>query len=380
MMAALSVSAQSAADPIDMNVTNPAELPLTVSDEPPFGLVPAYVRFTSPQDGWLYLRFAPSVTQIEYSGELNGEYKRLPHEYVVENNVTVGATAHIAIAKDETMFFRITGFNASTLTLSVENPAPGSSADFPIDITPGTIALPAEAGDYFYRITPAFEGFLEVTSSAPIPGGYVEVAFDGNGTGAFTIGDFIRLRKDVYDRMEYLIHFHKVAATAEAETVNVALTKAQPCDDIFDGEAVTPGQTYSTIPFAGTYYYKISVPQSGDHEIALTTLTAPGSPDTRANLFTTSDRLLSVARGLDMKYTAAAGTEYILQWTVFDLDQAISFKVDLTPVASIAEIQAAAAGNAEIFSLDGQRLSRVSAPGVYIIRSNGRATKTLLVR
>lgn len=315
-------------DIADININNPSFLTLGQNPET-FLLEPVYVNFTAPQSGWLYLNFAPSITQLEYRRPDDDKFTYLKHEYLLDGSKTIGAKALLQVSKDEELTFKVSGFNPVLLSWSIENPEPGTTWDFPINIEPGQIELPAAAGDYFYRITPSEESFIQITSDSNIPGGYVQVSFDSNGTGSFYVDDFIHLRTLVYGRMEYLIHFNKPQASAEPQSVNIALTKPLECDDRFDGQPIEPGTTYATPSFMGTYYYRISIPQSGNHEISLTTLTQPQKANTRVNLYAIDDLGTTLARGLDLKYNAGAGSEYILQWTVFDVDNAIPFKVDL---------------------------------------------------
>lgn len=359
----------SISDPIDMNTVNPAFLPLTALDEAPFGLKPVYVTYTAPQSGWLYLRFKPSVTQVQYSSTADGEFLNLKHEYIVEDGKTVGAKALLQVGKDDTFYFKITGFNPSMLTLNVENPEPGTTWDFPIDITPGDIELPAAAGDYYYRLTPERESFIEVTSATPdLPGGYVEVAMDGQGTGAFYIYNQIHLRTHVYDRMEYYVHFFKAQSSASPQLVNIALMAPEECDDRFDGQPVMPGETYYTPPFAGTYYYRITPPASGSYEIVLTTLERPESADTRVNLYDINEIGETLARGLDLTYLAEAGKEYLMQWTVFDTNHAIPFRVELLEHNAITEISADSDSDAPLYDLSGRRII-TPRRGFYISNS-----------
>lgn len=119
---------------------------------------PVYTAYTCTEDGWLFLRFQPSVTQIEYASDCNGTFKRLKHEYIYDHGKTVGAKAMMEVKKGDSFIFRISGFNAAMMSATVENPTDGTSCDFPIDIVPGTIALPAEAGDYYWRLTRLMKG------------------------------------------------------------------------------------------------------------------------------------------------------------------------------------------------------------------------------
>lgn len=312
-------------EPIQAHDGTTVFLPLTVQVDPPFMPVPVYVAYTAEHDGWLYLNFKPSVTSVYYASSCDGTFTMLKHEYITENGRTTGAKALIQVEKGEFLIFKISGFNGTMLTTVLENPVPGTSCDFPLDITEGEHPLPAEAGDFYYRITPATEGYIELNSNAPLADGYVEVMMDCNKFGSFTIYDDFHLRTWVYDRMEYLVHIAK-GATDEGATFSLAVTEPLPCDEPDTAEILTPGEEYTTPPYAGTYYYKISAPAERS-TLKLQTLAEPENNDTRVNLHAPDDLFISLARGLALTYDAEPSAEYILKWTVFDNDHALPFKI-----------------------------------------------------
>lgn len=377
-------------------------LPLTMMVEPPFIPTPVYASYTAEKDGWLYLRFQPSVTMIEYASDCNGEFKRIKHEYVMQNNKTVGAKAMMEVKAGESFIFRVTGFNAAMMTASVENPEPGTSCDFPIDITAGEITLPAEAGNYYWRLTPENEGCIEITSDAGLTGGMVEVMMDCNGTGSFAVYNYLHLRTWVWDRMEYLIHINKATATAEAENVNVALVAPQSYDDIGLAETLVAGETYSTPNFAGEYYYRVVAPGEG-YTFKLTTLNNPEDEFTRVNLYNPDEMSVSVAKGFDMSYELSAGVEYLLKWTVFDVDNAMKFKIALDNTGAAIESTEVEAVEIETVKgavvvtgygvlatvtdtagrLVGQTVVNGNAtinaePGVYVVKAGETTTKVMV--
>ena len=369
-------------NPIAVTDGQAAFLPLTAQVDPPYLPIPVYVSYTAAKSGWLYLNFAPSVTSVHYSSSIDGTYTLLKHEYLHENGKTVGAKAKMEVQQGEQLLFKIAGFNAVMLSTSIENPEPGTTCDFPLDIVPGEITLPADAGDYYYRFTPDREGFAELTSESRIPAGFIEVAMDCQGTGSFAIRDFIHLRTWVYDRMEYLVHINKVVPTEADETFTLSVTDALPCDDPYTAEGMIPGETYTTVPFAGTYYYRITAPADTERIIKLTPLAQPQHEDTRVNLHEASDLSLSVARGLDLSYPTVPGREYILKWTVFDTANEIPFMISLDQVNSVHDIMSPDSNaGVLIFRPDGtcagSRVDELS-PGLYIISTPTSTAKTII--
>lgn len=378
-------------------------LPLTAQTDPPFMPVPVYTAYTVGEDGWLYLNFQPSVSLVEYASDCNGQFKRLKHEYITQNGKAVGAKAMMEVSEGESFIFRISGFNAVMMTASVENPEPGTSCDFPLDITTGEVAIPAEAGDYFYRITPEHEGCIELTSDASLADGYVGVMMDCNGTGSFTVYNYLHLRTWVWDRMEYLIHINKAHSTAEVEKFNVAIAEPQPYDDIELAETLVSGQTYRTPDFAGEYYYRVVAPDDKENTFKLTTLTTPEDSYTRVNLYNPADMSVSVAKGFDMSYKLSPGVEYLLKWTVFDVANPIAFRIAYDNGASVDETLADSTsietipgavvvnGNgvlATVTDVAGRMAAQVLvngsytvhlAPGVYIV-TTGDVTAKIMIR
>ncbi|MCM1071109.1 MAG: T9SS type A sorting domain-containing protein [[Clostridium] fimetarium] len=355
----------------------PKFLALTAQTEPPFQMVPVYTSYTAPEAGWLYLNFQPSVSQIEYASDCDGQFKRLKHEYLTQNGATVGAKAMMEVKAGDSFIFRISGFNAAMVTAAVENPEAGTSCDFPIDITPGEVSLPAPAGDYYYRFTPVNEGCVEITSDMSLTDGFVEVMMDCNGTGSFTVYNFMHLRTWVWDRMEYLIHVRKAADTAEAEKFNVAIVEPMPYDNYSTAETLKAGEVYRTPNFAGEYYYRVVAPAEAGKVLKLTTLATPEDAYTRVNLYAPSDLTASVAKGFDMSYGVAPSADYLLKWTVFDVDNAIPFKIDFADDG--ASVETAVADGVEVSTEVGAVVVRGHGEKVAVTDMAGRVVADTFV-
>lgn len=333
-------------------------LPLSAQVDPPFDMNPVYAGYTAPEAGWLYLRFQPSVTMVEYATDCASDFKRLKHEYITENGRTVGARAMMEVAGGDSFIFKVSGFNAVMMTAMVENPEPGTSCDFPIDITPGEVELPAAAGNYYWRITPAHEGYIEITSDASLTDGRVQVMMDCNGTGSFSVYNFLHLRTWVWDRMEYLIHIGKSAPTPGPEKFLVKLVEPQSYDDIGLAETLVPGTLYSTPDFAGEYYFRVIAPSESNQSLHLTTLTTPEDDYTRVNLYDPADMFASVAKGFDMIAPLEAGKEYLLKWTVFDVANPMEFKISYED-------------NSSVNTIAGQAVRIDTAAGMIIVEGEG---------
>lgn len=341
-------------------------LPLSIDENSL--MTPVYVTYHANQYGYLFLNFEPSVTQVKYRlGDGEGEFQPLPHTYLYDQGSAYGAKAQIEIEPGLEATFAVTGFSPAVLIFEAVDPDPGTMCEFPIDITPGRVVLPAAAGDWYYRITPEEEGCLEINSPYTLPEGYVQVMMDCNGFNAFTITGELTLRTFVWDRMEYLIHISKPTATAEDEPFEVVIGPELPCDMFQTAEPIAPGERISTPAYAGTYYYKINAPDLIDSTLKLTTYTTPGDDRTRANLYTADDSVETIARGLDMTYVVEPMAEYVLKYTVFDNRQPIEFSIAFEGGHSgIESIESEEGRGEEWFTPEGIRVGNPDRSGIYI--------------
>lgn len=346
-------------------------LPLSIDENSL--MTPVYVTYHADQYGYLFLNFEPSVTQVKYRlGDSDGEFQPLAHTYLYDQGTAYGAKAQIEIEPGLEATFAVTGFSPAVLVFEAVDPDPGTMCEFPMDILPGRVILPAAEGDWYYRITPDEEGCLEIKSPYALPDGYVQVMMDCNGFNAFTITGELTLRTFVWDRMEYLIHISKPVATAEDEPFEVVIGPELPCDMFQTAEPIAPGERVSTPAYAGTYYYKITAPDLVDSTLKLTTYTTPGDDRTRANLYKSDDSVETIARGLDMTYVVEPLAEYVLKYTLFDNRLPIEFSIAFDGGHSgIENMKAEEGRDYEWFTPEGIRVRIPERSGIYIRKTSG---------
>ena len=362
--------ARTCSDAIDLNTGKDFYyLPLAFDEN--MTAEPVYLSFTATQSGYLYLNFEPSVTEIRYATDCAGEFVPLKHSYITEGSQTVGASAHIEIMQGDHFVFCITGFNPALVRIEEVDPEPGTMCDFPIDIEPGKVSLPAAACNYYWRIHCKERGYIEVNSDLSLPGGFVEVMYDCAGTNSFTILDELSLRRFVYDNMDYLIHISKPTDTPEGASFEVKVGPELPCDGFDTAPLVTPGETVSTLPYAGTYYYKVH------------------SPD---------------LIGLDLRYTVEPNTDYVIKYTVFDNRLSLPFEVrfegghsavkEITGSSELIHtvdggVVVTCPGKATVFDIAGRIVSYMESdadkyfalsPGCYVVFVNGMSVRKVMVR
>lgn len=395
--------ARTCSDAIDLNTGKDFYyLPLAFDEN--MTAEPVYLSFTATQSGYLYLNFEPSVTEIRYATDCAGEFVPLKHSYITEGSQTVGASAHIEIMQGDHFVFCITGFNPALVRIEEVDPEPGTMCDFPIDIEPGKVSLPAAAGNYYWRIHCKERGYIEVNSDLSLPGGFVEVMYDCAGTNSFTILDELSLRRFVYDNMDYLIHISKPTDTPEGASFEVKVGPELPCDCFDTATLVTPGETVSTLPYAGTYYYKVHSPDLIGSELVLDTKVEPGDERTRVNLYKVDDDFNTVARGLDLRYTVEPNTDYVIKYTVFDNRLSLPFEVrfegghsavkEITGSSELIHtvdggVVVTCPGKATVFDIAGRIVSYMESdadkyfalsPGCYVVFVNGMSVRKVMVR
>lgn len=379
----------SSTDPIMGTEDQTIYLPLTVDSDD--SLKPVYVSFDTDRYGYVTLDFEPSVTQVDYAYGDSDDFSYLKHNYVMENNQTVGAKAMLPIKPGEHIVFRIKGFTPSILKLKQIDPEPGTICEFPLDVEPGMITLPAEACDFYYRIKPQEESYLEITSPYSLPGGLVRVMMDCNGFGAFTIYDELTLRAHVWDNMEYIIHVSKPVATARPEEFELKLTPELPSDSFYDAENIEPEKRYETLPFAGIYYYRITAPDLIGAKLKLNTLGTPADSRTRASLFDADNDFDVIATGLNLEYTVKPTASYILKYSVFDnrlaLPFSYSFEGGESGIGEIEEGTTARYETIKVSTPDGKRIAEFQSesemlrelrPGVYIVVKGEKGEKIVI--
>lgn len=348
-------------------------LPLTIGTDDL--LLPSYFSLTTPQYGYLYLDFEPSITQLKYRNGEEGEFKTLRHTYLSDNGQVYGAQAILEITPGEDLTFEATGFTPAVGRLKVVDPEPGTLCEFPIDIEPGVFSIPAEEGEWYFRIKPTEEGYIQIDSPWSLPGGYVEVMMDCNGFGGFKINGELSLRCFVWDNMEYLIHISKVEPTAKDTPFTVSINPPLDCDSFDTAALVTPGEEISTPPYAGTYFYRVQAPDLIGSQLQLHTLTVPGDSRTRANLFAADNDTDTLARGLQMEYEVERDAEYVVQYTVFDNRLPLLFSISFEGGESGVESLSTAWEKPSSYTLQGVP-ARETDGGKIIIREGKTILKT----
>lgn len=353
--------------PIDITNARGLDIPLTISDDYPFLPMPFYLALDASQNGRARLAFAPSITEIKLRRPGESGFRNIEHSYIRdEYGMLQGSESVVPISAGEHLEFIVTGFNPVKLTVTEEDPVPGTMADFPLPAGQGILVMPAEDKDFYWTFTPDEEGYAELNSDISLPGGYVEIMMNPDGFGSFMIQGELSLRCHVWDRMPYIIHLHRAVAGEPLE-FGFRIGPVSDVDEFYPAQALLPEETAETLPYAGTYHYRILSPDLIGSTLKLTTLDTPYDERTRVNLYRGDDPSETLARGLDLEYEVEPKTEYVIVYTLFDNRHPLRFNVSFEGGESGVRIpNAGDAREVRAFDLSGKPVGNTTPKGIII--------------
>lgn len=291
-------------------------VPITMS-------LPAYLRYTAPEDGLLEMKFNAYIN-LTCSESENGTFESVTTSY--DNGGYSGA---LSVEAGKTYYFILTAYSSPLCAFEFSEVKEGQSPYMPYILENGSKGLfPKEAGKYYYQITndPA-AAMLQITG---------DEAFDGMAQFGSSFTYFnadskdkisIRVEVSAYTSQYYLVLTRDTDAVAD-QHFDVKFTSE--AYDVFPGVAISEGET--VLPAApGKFYYTFTVPTDGRNIVKIT----PVSPDSKstASLYYADNKYSSLATGTSIDYKAAAGREYTVVWSVLADDAPLAFNLEFVAPA-----------------------------------------------
>lgn len=287
--------------------------------------VPVYLTYTAPEDGALELVFGGYVHNAEYAVGADGEYVGITCKTTDYTNYRTS----IPVEKDKQYYVRLSGSTSCFLAATLAHPVFGESPDYPIIITDGKGEVPAKAGIYYYEVTGTESGYCVISSDV--------TDFDGTvsfgqriESNMFTMSDgSFDIRQRATKGGHYYIIVDKKSATAAAQQFNVAFQLPQPYDSEYEGEPVEFGVNTPLPPYAGTYYYKASIPEGA--YILKATVSAPFTQEgSSMRIFRENNYTALYIGDPDIICEVDGNTNYIIQVTVAEADKRNNLNVSLS--------------------------------------------------
>lgn len=285
-----------------------------------------YLTYLATEDGALEMTFSGYVHNAEFA-EGDGAYVGLTCKASADYSTY---RASIPVEEGKRYYVRLAGQKAQFLTAKIVHPVFGESADYPFIITGTTAEVPAKAGKYYYEVTGTESGYCVIGSQV--------TDFDGTvsfgqriDTNMFTMADgSFDIRQRATQGGHYYIIVDKKSDTADAQQFTVSFQAAQPYDKDTEGEPVVLGDDMTIPPYAGTYYYRVSVPEGAYllKAVAEKAFTADGSS---MSIYLASNTYTAVYIGdPDIVCEVSSNTDYIIKVTVTEADKRNALKVTLS--------------------------------------------------
>lgn len=290
--------------------------------------VPVYMSYTAQEDGALELTFSGYVHNAYFSvdgGEFSGiTCKSLGGDY----------RTFVPVEAGKSYIIKMESTKAAMVSAELTHPVYGESPDYPVVITDGTAEVPAKAGKYYYEVTGTESGYGVVSSEVTDFDGIVSWGRTVESTLATVADGSFDLRQVSTLGGHYYIIVDKKSDTAETQKFNVRFETAQPYDSFYNGEELTFGVATALPPYAGTYYYKVTLPETGAYMLNVAPVVPFTESTSTLKLYRTSDSSTALWIGEpDIDCEVQAATSYIVKVEVKEADK----RSEIT--ATIRELQ-----------------------------------------
>ena len=235
-----------------------------------------YATYTATEDGLLKITSPSYVSNFS----VNGDYL----SFDSNNDVYV---ASIPVTSGETYNFVFKGYNAYFLTSELTHPTAGSM-DRPFEMQTGANTVPAEAGEYWYSVTPVGTGYFTLSSESSLPGGKVELFYSKSAYSASATaeGNYnLRYELNYNSGNTMYVKVTKPEATAEPDIVTYEMK------DYAQGEkednplpiATVPGEV--KVPAQTSYYFSLTTPAEQTGFLVVEVPEALANEDTYVNVY-----------------------------------------------------------------------------------------------
>ncbi len=235
-----------------------------------------YATYTATEDGLLKITSPSYVSNFS----VNGDYL----SFDSNNDVYV---ASIPVTSGETYNFVFKGYNAYFLTSELTHPT-ADSMDRPFEMQTGANTVPAEAGEYWYSVTPVGTGYFTLSSESSLPGGKVELFYSKSAYSASATaeGNYnLRYELNYNSGNTMYVKVTKPEATAEPDIVTYEMK------DYAQGEkednplpiATVPGEV--KVPAQTSYYFSLTTPAEQTGFLVVEVPEALTNEDTYVNVY-----------------------------------------------------------------------------------------------
>lgn len=300
--------------------TNSAGVGTGLTAEDPLVIIPGKEQFI----GATYAENEEKTTYATYTATVDGLLKIKSPSYVSyfsvnedylsfdsNNDVYV---ASIPVTSGETYNFKFKGYNAYFLTSELVQPTAGS-IDMPFEMQTGANTVPAEAGEYWYSVTPVGTGYFTLSSESSLPGGKVELFYSKSAYSAYATAEGnYNLRYDLnYNSGNTMyVKVTKPEASAEPDILTYEMK------DYAQGEkednplpiATVPGEV--KVPAQTSYFFSLTTPADQTGFLVVEVPEAMTNEDTYVNVYPKGNNW-SGSRGTNVtKLEIEGGTEYTI--------------------------------------------------------------------
>lgn len=330
----LTIDAKAVEQPYNLAETPETAVTVTTGDETifvPFHQVnykdvPVYLTYTATEDGALELYFNGFVNNAAYAvDDAEGTYTGITCR--PNSDYTIYRT-NLPVEAGKKYFVRLTSGSAKDMIAELAHPVYGESADYPFIISGTTAEIPAKAGKYYYEVTGTESGYCVISSDITDFDGSVSFGQSISSSMTTMADGSFDIRQYATKGGHYYIIVDKKSDTAEPQQFNVIFQTAQPYDKASEGELIDFDTDVKLPPYAGTYYYRVKVPE-GAYVLKATTTQAFTDSKSQLSLYRAGSSTVIYIGEPDIVCEVEANTEYIIKVIVQEGDKRNDLKVTL---------------------------------------------------
>lgn len=237
---------------------------VTIDNVAGFSEFNSYFVYKAEDTGALNLVCSGYVLSGRYGNSFDNMNGSFSTNY--ENGSYIGS---VPVNKGETIYISISAYTAMTVSSMMTYPEKGSSPNYPIELVEGSNDVSAEFGEFWYQYNGApTDGYITISSEFILPRGHVSVygLSDLYSALAQSVSGSYDLRFKVKANTPYLIYILKTEESdnwPEPDKINVSFSEFEQGETANNPINLTANVTKPLNTSTGTFYYAITVAESG---------------------------------------------------------------------------------------------------------------------
>lgn len=299
---------------------------------------PAYFRYTATDTGVLAIRYLGSL-EAKYGVEKDSSQWTV---LLQQDNGDGTNVLNMPVEEGTVYYISLACYSGVLADAHFKKVVEGSTPETALDAVMGENLLPEEAGTYWWKTTPDFDGYLVARSSADIgETGTIIIRDDmQDNTRAQSVAGMIAIRHNVESGKTYWLGITK-GVTSEGASYILTKDLDTAGDSAENAIELDGAGNYVTPEYNGVYYYNIRIPEDMRDKYVCVESDGQLSYLTEA-LLTLSDAQVYMRNGF-MRLEAGGNEEASLRWTLGEGINNIPFRVYFADVEAGDNVETAIA-------------------------------------